>query len=860
MAKRFQVSLMDYLKQYGKELIKNILNKAVILHRIGDPTTPIPLLRKLFDAQADVVEGISKFLVNNRCALINGQMSTGKTLMGIAVAMYLHMTSKRETTNVVICAPPTLLEKWGREIALTLGEKVNVFFCNSHGAISTLRQMESGEHKGLCFWLMSYTNIRRHHHSQKHIIDGFSTRPVLRPLLGKSGLQLHSAENTNKAEDKLAQCPKCGGYIKEEKKNGEFRYLTVEDLARKQKTIICENPRFIGQDTKTYCSIPGETGPIQGRKDWRSTPPMDGKPRICGHAFKTNVIIRPEIDEVDEELTEEMEGLEAADKTIDCVRIRRGAGIGTEIVLEGKKHALANSVSPAYMALKKLKKSGIIHLGIFDEVHAAKNDGIQGQMTRKLMSACSKLLLLTGTLTGGYARDLFYLLWTINPAQMKKMGYAFDDFARFEDVYGAKEVKTVTRADGKQVNKPRKMPGVSSKVYSDFIVDRTAFLNLADLNKVLPPLVEELVLVDMSKDMKEAYDKLVTDFKGEMAKAFQADFGRVGGVVSAAIHVWNSWLDRLRADKIKGNWQKMVHGKVVEERPVEIDAPELDIEMTPKEEFISDTCLAECAAGNKVCIYGTYTDLRDFALRLAGKLEGKGLRVAVLRSKIPAAKREAWIKSITPEIDVLITNPELVKEGLDLIEYSVCIDMQPITNLFTHRQAMARFHRIGQDKPVRLIYLGYRNTIQEKLMALVASKLDSALLAEGNASDSALFEISYSPDSILREMVKAIVTGDDELITLTTGKRISTELQLSLDAESFVENGLMEVDEDDGDQETEVKEEIVTVEDSGRIRVFHVHIRQKKGKGKALRASEAVESLDDIPHGAQLCLFDLDAA
>lgn len=860
MGKRFKVSLMDYLKNYGKELIKNILQKAVILHRFGDPVTALPLQRNLFEAQADVVEGMGKYLENERCALINGQMSVGKTIMGIAVSVYLHMASKRETTNVVVCAPPTLLEKWGREITATLGEKVKVFFCNDRNAMTTLRQMESGEHKGLCFWLMSYSNIRMHHHTQKHIVDGFATRGAVRAELGKRGLELHSADNINKGDDVLARCPKCGGYLKEEKKNKTFRYLTVEDLQKKQTTIICDNPRFKGQDTKVYCMSPGETGPIRHRTDWRSTPPMDGKPRLCGHIFKTNVLIKPLDEEeiFDESENPETEPLEIAPGELETVRIFRGAGIGTEIVYEGKKHALAHAVSPAYMALKRYKKAGLIHLGLFDEVHSAKNDGVQGQMTRKLMSACSKLLLLTGTLTGGYARDLFYLLWTINPAQMRKMGYRFEDVGRFEEVYGAKEVKVIERNDGKVVKKPRKMPGVSSKVFSDFLTDRTAFLNMPDLNKVLPPLIEELELVDLDPAMEAAYNKLVADFKAEMAKAFRSEFGQVGGVVSAAVHVWNSWLDRLRADKITGNWQKMVQGKVVEKRPVEIDAPELAIETTPKEDFIIRRCLAEKAAGNKVCIYGTYTDKRDFALRLAGVLEKAGLRVAVLRSKIPAAKREQWIKDNAPDIDILITNPELVKEGYDLIEFSVCIDMQPITNLFTHRQAMARFHRLGQTKPVTLIYIGYRNTIQEKLMALVASKLDSALLAEGNASDSALFEISYSPDSILREMVKAIVSGNDDLITLTTGRRVSTELQLSIDAESFVENGLLSAEDEEADPDSVETEEIVTVEDSGRIRVFHIHVKKMVGKGKAIRASVPVDSLEDIPTGTQFCLFDLD--
>jgi hypothetical protein len=51
-------------------------------------------------------------------------------------------------------------------------------------------------------------------------------------------------------------------------------------------------------------------------------------------------------------------------------------------------------------------------------------------------------------------------------------------------------------------------------------------------------------------------------------------------------------------------------------------------------------------------------------------LEQEGFKVAVLRASVDASRREDWIaEQLDRGIDVLITNPELVKTGLDLLEF-----------------------------------------------------------------------------------------------------------------------------------------------------------------------------------------------
>ncbi|MUF08418.1 DEAD/DEAH box helicase, partial [Pseudomonas sp. CCM 7893] len=92
--------------------------------------------------------------------------------------------------------------------------------------------------------------------------------------------------------------------------------------------------------------------------------------------------------------------------------------------------------------------------------------------------------------------------------------------------------------------------------------------------------------------------------------------------------------------------------------------------LMPKEQALLDLCLTEKAKGRKVLAYTVYSGTRDTTARLKRLLEHAGLKVAVLRASVDTARREDWIlDQVDRGIDVLITNPELVKTGLDLLDF-----------------------------------------------------------------------------------------------------------------------------------------------------------------------------------------------
>ena len=51
--------------------------------------------------------------------------------------------------------------------------------------------------------------------------------------------------------------------------------------------------------------------------------------------------------------------------------------------------------------------------------------------------------------------------------------------------------------------------------------------------------------------------------------------------------------------------------------------------------------------------------------------------------------------------------------------------------MYTMRQASRRSWRIGQKRPVKVVFMAYRNTLQADVLKLVAKKLQSSLAVEG---------------------------------------------------------------------------------------------------------------------------------
>ncbi|BCQ53373.1 hypothetical protein BLKGLAD_24350 [Burkholderia gladioli pv. gladioli] len=178
----------------------------------------------------------------------------------------------------------------------------------------------------------------------------------------------------------------------------------------------------------------------------------------------------------------------------------------------------------------------------------------------------------------------------------------------------------------------------------------------------------------------------------------------------------------------------------------------------PKEQELIDICRQEKATGRKTLVYSVYTGTRDTTVRLKALLEQEGFKVAVLRASVDASSREDWIaEQLDRGIDVLITNPDLVKTGLDLLEFPTIVFMQSGYNVYTLQQAARRSWRIGQKQPVKVIYLGYAETSQMHCLALMAKKIAVSQSTSGDVPDSGLDVLNQDGDSVEVALARQLV-------------------------------------------------------------------------------------------------------
>ncbi|KAG0922126.1 hypothetical protein G6F31_020035 [Rhizopus arrhizus] len=109
-------------------------------------------------------------------------------------------------------------------------------------------------------------------------------------------------------------------------------------------------------------------------------------------------------------------------------------------------------------------------------------------------------------------------------------------------------------------------------------------------------------------------------------------------------------------------------------------------------------------------------------------------------------------------IDALVCNPELVKTGLDMLEFPTILFMQTGYNVYTLQQAARRSWRIGQTREVDVDFLGYQGTAQMRCLQLMAQKIAVSQSTSGDMPDSGLDMLNQGGDSIEVALAKQLVS------------------------------------------------------------------------------------------------------
>lgn len=405
---------------------------------------------------------------------------------------------------------------------------------------------------------------------------------------------------------------------------------------------------------------------------------------------------------------------------------------------------------------KRMK--GWLDYVIIDEIHEDKaGTSEQGMAMGKLAGAAKKVLGLTGTLLGGYAEDLFYILFRLAPHKMRALGFGHGSVSAFVERYGV--VERVSRRPqvrgGRARMQARRLPGVSPMIFPDFLMDNTVFLSLSDLGYDLPPYEEIVSLIEMDEEQRSAYREVERALRSALAGNLRNGVrsrASLGTYISAVLaYPDHPYIERPITE---------LDEKTGEERIVYVP-PVLSADVVrPKEAELVWHVQEELAQGRKVWVYVHYTGGYKALDRIEQLLKNAGIKVAVLQSSHPKQEeREAWIqKQVADGVQVIISHPKLVATGLDLYEFPTIIFYQTGTSVYQLRQASRRSWRIGQTRPVKVIFMAYKNTLQEDLLRLMGSKLEAATAIEGKFSEDGLRALADSED-MTSMLARALVEG-----------------------------------------------------------------------------------------------------
>ena len=450
----------------------------------------------------------------------------------------------------------------------------------------------------------------------------------------------------------------------------------------------------------------------------------------------------------------------------------------SEKQLKKKKTVCQACLAPAWTADRKGPKRypladyiknrmrDVFDLLIADEVHEFKGRGsAQGIAAGVLADVCKKTLTLTGTLTGGYSSTLFHLLFRFSPEIRQDFAHTDESkwiarygFLQHTTKHGDDEAEDGRASRRKNYRKQTKeLPGLAPAALFH-LIPNTVFIRLHDVASDLPEYQEQLHLSSMEK----AEGTTPSQDRYYHILAQQVELAMKAALAAGSQRLLATYLQTLLAypDAVtKGE-------TVVDPRTGELIAempPLPEDKRYPKEQALVDLIGRERMAGRHVLVYVTHTGKRDITPRLTKVLRENNINAKVLKADtVPPDKREEWVAHRVAEgADALICHPKLVQTGLDLIDFPTIVWYEVDYSVYTMRQASRRSWRIGQKRPVNVLYMAYRNTLQAEALRLVARKMQSSLAVEGELPEDGLAAYGDDGQDMMMTLAKSILSGHE---------------------------------------------------------------------------------------------------
>lgn len=411
------------------------------------------------------------------------------------------------------------------------------------------------------------------------------------------------------------------------------------------------------------------------------------------------------------------------------------------------------------------------HIGIFDEIQQMKAlDSGRGAAFHKLLKSCRKSMFLTGTLTNGESSSIFATLWRAFPRELIEAGFSHNTSAEtWASRYGVIE-RTMTRDDGdtnvgvttnRRKNRVivKEKPGIAPQLVANHLLDKSIFLDLADLKVPLVEIEEKPIIIELDEDHKDEYEKFHSELHNSCVK-LQREIG------AAAWSKFNpSTLNYADQPSLGASIDFI--DRAEDQVIANVSAPAFpkDYE-TAKERKLVQLVEDELAQDRPCIIFNNFTGATgEYKTneRIKKVLANHGIESQILNERVSTNDRFDWLQRQEKKgTKVLIMNMRLVEVGLDLMHYPTIIYFQLNDDINTLRQSSRRAWRLGQHKKCKVIYLVNNGTQQMAQFQRLMSRRVSAMIVEGRIerSDDLAKYADVSVSALTNDLSKTLEAND----------------------------------------------------------------------------------------------------
>jgi SNF2 family DNA or RNA helicase len=327
---------------------------------------------------------------------------------------------------------------------------------------------------------------------------------------------------------------------------------------------------------------------------------------------------------------------------------------------------------------------------ICDEAHYLKNRQAKWtRATRTVIGNTPNVYLLTGTPIPNWAYELFVLLQILHPKDNRFTSYwrwINKWFSLWKSPWGGQKVIGLIHGE------------TWDSFYKGNDLDTLMLRRLRDeVLPELPPLTEQVVEVDMTPAQRKAYNELKRDYATWIEET------------QTEISVWNDGGRTTKLDKLTTGLET--------EDPQAHGSGKLDMVA----ELINDM------SDSPLVFFCHYRNTATATLRLAEKA---GKRARLIFGGVPMKERTKVISEFqNGGIDVLVGTIDTIGEGITLTRSSICVFIEHSWRPSQNEQAMRRLHRIGQTRPVSVIRLITKNSLDQRMQAVLKQKTDEQVKA-----------------------------------------------------------------------------------------------------------------------------------